>query len=226
MPSKAKIKFVMNTYDLERLFTIHIDVSGEGTGRRHGVEVLNKSAMVLITACLEAYVEDVAQEAFGFLIKKCDDPNKIPNRVKATAIAPLKDVNDPTKLWKIAGSGWKKILRDNKARCLNRFVEHFNTPKPENTDALLHDVLGLRNVTSNWRWQGMSVRSAKKKLTDYIDIRHAIAHRTKHMNSVTKSMAENYLQFVERIVNIIDACVFEHIKNITGKPPWRYRRRR
>lgn len=120
MPSKAKIKFVKNTYDLERLFTIHADVSGEGTGRRHGVEVLNKSAVVLITACLEAYIEDLVKESFEFLIKNCDDPSKIPNKVKTSALGPFKHSNDPTEVWEIAGTGWKKVLKNNKDRCIKK----------------------------------------------------------------------------------------------------------
>jgi len=215
-----KIKFVQNTFDLERLFAIHIDVSGEGAGRRHGVEVLNKSAIVLITACLEAYIEDVVKEAFEFLTKNCDDPNNIPNKVKASALEPLKSSNDPTKIWEIAGIGWKKILKNNKNRFIKKFIGHFNTPNPENIDELIHNVLGLRNTSSKWRWQGMSKESSKKKLVEYIKIRGAIAHRTKHMRSVTKSMAEDYLQFVERIVNITDDLIREHVHSITNGFRW------
>ena len=220
MPSGAKIKFIHNTFDIERLFAIHIDVSGVAAGRRHGVEVLNKSAIVLITACLEAYIEDVVKEALGFLIRKCNDPSKIPNKIKTSAIHPFKHSNDPTKVWEIAGSGWKKVLKHNKNRCIKKFTGHFNTPKPENIDELIHNVLGLRNITSKWRWRGMSKKSSQKKLIDYIEIRGAIAHRTKHMTSVTKSIAEDYLRFVERIVKLTDDCIREHIKSITNDFPW------
>jgi len=201
MPSKAKIDFVNNTFDLERLFAIHANVSGQGEGRRHGVEVLNKSAIVLITACLESYVEDVVKEALEFLIKKCDDPNKIPNKVKVSAFDPLKDSGDPTKAWKIAGSGWKKVLKDNKDRYTKKFIGYFNTPNPDNINELIHNVIGFREISSKWRWQGMSKKASHDKLVEYIKMRGAIAHRTRHMRSITKSMAEDYLQFVERIVN-------------------------
>lgn len=221
MPSQAKIKFVKNTFDVHRLFTIHTDISGVGAGRRHQLEVLNKSAIVLITACWEAYVEDVAQEGFEFLIKNCDDPSKIPNRVKTSALDPLKNANDPTALWQIAGSGWKKVLKSHKDRCLKKFLGHFHSPSPENVKELFHDLLGIRNISSNWRWRGMSRRASHDNLVKYIDIRGAIAHRTKHAESVTKTMAEGYLQFVERIVNITDDCIREHAKSVTNDYPWK-----
>ena len=66
----------------------------------------------------------------------------------------------------------------------------------------------------------MSKKASHDKLVEYIEIRGAIAHRTKHIKNVTKSMAENYLQFVERIVNISEECLREHIKNITNEYPW------
>ena len=220
MPSKAKINFVKNTFDLERLFAIHANVSGQGEGRKHGVEVLNKSAIVLITACLEAYIEDVVKEALIFLIKKCNDPDRIPNRVKNSALDPLRNSNDPMRVWEIAGSGWKKVLTDNKDRCIKKFIGQFNTPNPDNIDELIHNVLGFRKISSKWKWRGISKESSRNKLISYIEIRGAIAHRTKHMKNVTKAMAEDYLQFVERIVNIADNCLQEHIKNLTDELPW------
>ena len=50
MASQARQAFDRNVMDVERLLEIHADVGGDVQGRRFGLEVLNKSAVVLITA--------------------------------------------------------------------------------------------------------------------------------------------------------------------------------
>jgi hypothetical protein len=59
MPSAAWTQFVANCADIDQLLTIHTDIGGGSAGRRK-LEVLNKSAIVLITAYWEAYCEDVS----------------------------------------------------------------------------------------------------------------------------------------------------------------------
>lgn len=53
--------FIDNVSDLTELFKLHVKQTGKGPGRRRGVEVLNRSAIVLTTACWEAFVEDVVR---------------------------------------------------------------------------------------------------------------------------------------------------------------------
>lgn len=66
MPSKSKQTFETNKADIEQLWQIHQDYAGEGRGRKRGVEVLNRSAIIFVTACWESYIEDLAVEAFDF----------------------------------------------------------------------------------------------------------------------------------------------------------------
>src|SRR6266404_6762364 len=63
MPSKAKMTFDQNCADVDRLLEIHADLAGPAPGRKFGVEVLNKSAVVLICAFWEAFVEVIVAEA-------------------------------------------------------------------------------------------------------------------------------------------------------------------
>ena len=42
------------------MIEIHVLLGGSGQGRKYQLEVLNKSAVVLITAIWEAYCEDIA----------------------------------------------------------------------------------------------------------------------------------------------------------------------
>jgi hypothetical protein len=63
MPSEAQKSLDANLKEIERLLALHTMVGGKTKGRRYGLEVLNKSAIVLITAYWEAYCEDIAAEA-------------------------------------------------------------------------------------------------------------------------------------------------------------------
>lgn len=220
MPSNAKIKFRKNSFDIYRLFTIRTGIPGSAPDRKYQVEVLNKSAFVFITACWESYIEDVVEESFDFMINNCDDPGKIPTKVKTVASQPLKDDSDNRKVWNLAGTGWKKVLKQNKKQCIEKFIGHFHTPKPDYVDELVEIVLGLRKISSNWKWQGMAKSQSTSKLNKYITVRGNIAHRTRHKSSVTKTMAEDYLDFIERLVNITDHCLGDHIHGITNSYPW------
>jgi hypothetical protein len=65
MPSTSKKAFDDNKKDIEGFWKIHEKAAGSGRGRKHKVEVLNRAVIVFVTACWEAYVEDVAHEALG-----------------------------------------------------------------------------------------------------------------------------------------------------------------
>lgn len=58
MPSNSKSTFEINKADIEKLWEIHKEIGGEGRGRRRGVEVLNRSVIIFVTACWESYIED------------------------------------------------------------------------------------------------------------------------------------------------------------------------
>ena len=48
-----------NFQEIDRIIEIHGEISGSGPGYKHNVQVLNKSAIVLLLACWEAYIEDL-----------------------------------------------------------------------------------------------------------------------------------------------------------------------
>lgn len=63
MVSLARKRFDENCGDVTRLLEIHGQIAGDAPGRKYRLEVLNKSAVVLITAFWEAYCEDIAAES-------------------------------------------------------------------------------------------------------------------------------------------------------------------
>jgi len=66
--NNAFTAFRQSCQDINRLVKLHTRVGGDAPGRRFGLEVLNKSAIVLITAIWEAYCEDLASEAVKHIV--------------------------------------------------------------------------------------------------------------------------------------------------------------
>ncbi|HEY4809492.1 MAG TPA: HEPN domain-containing protein [Solirubrobacteraceae bacterium] len=76
MPSQSMAAFEENCGDVERLLDIHRELAGDGPGKKHGFEVLNKSAVVLMCAAWEAYCEDIAAEAIDHLVNHAANASK------------------------------------------------------------------------------------------------------------------------------------------------------
>jgi RiboL-PSP-HEPN len=57
---------------------LHSEIGGTSPGRRYGLEVLNKSAVVLITAIWEAFCEDLASEAVEFVVDNAKKAELLP----------------------------------------------------------------------------------------------------------------------------------------------------
>src|ERR1700733_15052449 len=107
MPSKAREAFKENASDIERLLEIHEDIGGDAQGRRYRLEVLNKSAIVLITAFWEAYCEDLAAEAVKHLVDNCEKADKLPLDLRKRIAKELKDDRHELAVWTLAGDAWK-----------------------------------------------------------------------------------------------------------------------
>jgi integrase len=79
MPSRARLAFDENARDIDRLFGFHLKPAlGGGTRPAHQTEVLNKSAVVLLTAYWEAHCEDVVAEGLEHLVSEATDARSIP----------------------------------------------------------------------------------------------------------------------------------------------------
>ena len=123
---------VANIKESLTLLKIHEKAAGSGPGRKVGVEVLNKSAIILVVASWEAYVEDTASSALSFMIEAGGRHNVFPNNV----LERVANKNQGLNSWKLAGDGWRQALRDNFSEVLSTTTGKLNTPKPAQVDDL------------------------------------------------------------------------------------------
>jgi hypothetical protein len=197
---------------------IHGDLAGDAPGRKRGVEVLNKSAIVLMCAVWEAYCEDLAAEAVEHLVLHAESALALPKALlKAVARELEKDENDLA-VWGLAGDGWKAILRSRLVDITERRNRSLNTPKAGNIDSLFEEAVGITKVSGSWYWQNVTPAKARTKLDGYVNQRGDVAHRSKAAASIKKSHATGFIKHAERIVDATDRHVNVRIGEACGVP--------
>lgn len=220
MPSQARAAFDKNAQDVELLLQIHSDVGGDAKGRRFGLEVLNKSAIVLLTAIWEAYYEDIATEALEHLIANVPSGSALPKELKKRIASDIKADQNELAMWDLADWGWKTRVQARLAALTAERNRRLNTPKTEQINELFASAIGVANVSDAWRWKKMSATKAKDKLDKYVALRGAIAHRGGAAAGVKKAQVQDYFRHVKRLVGKTGGRINSHVKDATGKPLW------
>lgn len=220
MSSKARKAFDRNAEDVDRLLEIHQNLGGDAQGRRFRLEVLNKSAIILITAFWEAYCEDIAAEALEHVINHVPTASELPKELKKRIAKELKANPNEIAIWDLADDGWKAKVKTRLAALTEERNRKLNTPKSANIDDLFSDAIGLIKVSDGWYWQKMSSENAKHKLDTYVSLRGSIAHRGVGSSSCTKSQVQDYFGHVKELVAKTGGKVNSFVKEITQKGLW------
>lgn len=202
------------------MLQIHARVAGKKRGRKYNVAVLNKSATVLLVACWEAFVEDLAEDAFSIMLRRAKAHRVFSTKVLAEAAKPLKDGNNPCDLWKLAGDGWKSVLRDHKSTLFERYIGKLNTPRPTQVDALYETLLGIKTISNTWHWNRMTADEARRTLDDLVELRGSIAHRVAASRKVLKKDVRKQIDFLNRISVQTSNAVRQCLLQATGTEPW------
>jgi hypothetical protein len=210
-----------NLRDVGGLLTIHSVLTGSGFGRRPPeAEVLNKSGLVLLCACWEAYIEELARTAFDFMLSHVDDPDRIPARVLVAASSSLRSSSDEREVWKLAGSGWRRVMRGHRDEMLAQCIGRMHTPRPDNIDHLFDSLIGYRSLSAAWKWKGMSNSRVLTYLNELITLRGEIAHRVTASGYVRKRQVEKGVGFIQRLAAISSNRVRWHLRTVAGQVPW------
>jgi len=209
-----------NIKEIRRLLDIHSKVAGAGPGFKPNVEVLNKSAVVLLVACWEAFVEDLASAAFESLLSDATSAEPFPARVLALASEGLRADKDARAVWRLSGHGWKQVLKDHKAAIIAQLVGRLNTPRPKQVDEIFERLIGLSSISSTWSWKGMANDQAVARLDRLVTLRGQIAHRVATSRAVRKEYVIRHIWFVARLSVISSNRTRDHVHSRIAKYPW------
>ena len=207
--------------DVKRLLDIHTDIGGTAQGRRYGIEVLNKSGVIFLAAAWEAFVEDAATQAIDHILSKSADHSSIPLPLMRLAAKGLEEHTDELKVWDLAGDGWKTVVTNYRDEVIRKNISTFHTPKPQNVDDLFKKLLGIKTMSSRWRWQGMGPSSASTKLRKFIETRGAIAHRGNLTQPVTRNYVKGHARFISRLSERTANVVRSNVNSQVGSYPWK-----
>lgn len=213
-------RFEKNINEVKRLLEIHKQLAGNAPGRKYNVEVLNKSAIVLLVACWEAFIEDLASSAFKFMLAHAADHTAFPDDVLAIASKKLKSAQDNREVWRLAGIGWRSVLEEHRADLFKEYIGKLNTPKPKQVDGLFSSLLGLSSISSKWFWHTVPHDKACQKLTGLIELRGSIAHQVGAGKAVSKALVLDYLSFIYRLAVISSNQTRAFAAARTKKIPW------
>lgn len=217
MESNAKQKFDKNCEDINKLLGFHELSGGSSPGRRYGLEVLNKSAVVLICAIWEAYCEDIAAEGLENIVNDATSADNLSEDIKKQVVKYLEKEKHDLKAWKLADRGWRDLLRSMLVDLQEQRNRNLNTPKSDNINDLFEKSLGINKISTHWRWKKMSSHQSTVKLDKYINLRGAIAHRGKAGETVQKQQVIAFLNHVKQIVDIIETVVYKYVIQMTVK---------
>jgi RiboL-PSP-HEPN len=217
--STAAGTFATSSEEVAQLRDIHEQISGKERGRRH-LEVLNKSAIVLLCAIWEAYCEDLADEALRHLLTHLRDPSALPESLRRRIAKELKEDKHELSPWRVAGDGWKGHLRTRLNTLRQTRNIEWNNPKAANVDKFFEDALGIVKISDAWHWWRVSAPMAKHRLDLIVTLRGDIAHRGRSLAYVEKFRVTRALNHVSNLVKVTDAKVTRELKSITGVEPW------
>jgi hypothetical protein len=209
-----------NATDLDRLHEIHLHEAGQGAGRKYHVEVLNKAAVVFTCAAWEAFCEDLVREAIEHIVEDCSDPAKVPPLLRTMISESIKKEPHAHSAWRMAGIGWRTVLRENADKAITRLTGHWNTPKAQQVQDLFKDSLGLADVTGSWHWKRNPVLRTRDTLDGFVSRRGEIAHRLQTTKAVHKWEGAAFFSHVSRLADCLDTDVGSLLASVTGKSYW------
>lgn len=217
MPSQARRSFDALSSDIEKLLSYDL-VGPRGGKSTEKSEVLNKSAIVLLTAFWEAYCEDLAIEGVEHLIAFTSEPSDLPKRIRQLVASELRETPHELAMWQLAGDGWKKLLRERLD--VFRDASNLNTPNSKHVEDLFEKYIGMPGLSHHWKWPGMTAEKARTKLDQLVSLRGDIAHRGAASQPVSRSTTKSYLDHVRRLVGRTGGSVNTFLRAQTGTGLW------
>lgn len=205
------------------MLELYQELSATGSPREKEklqLQVLLNSAIVMMVASWEAFVEDLARAAFQELIAHAKHPKNFPKNVLTIISRTVKEDKNEQKIFSLCEDGWREVFKDHQTLVLQKYLGRFNTPSVDNVNALFEDLIGLQDIKSTWRWEDYDPKDILSALDDLIKDRGDIAHRAVCSKEVNLRKVVFYSATIFHVSAITSNRVADHIEHLTGKRPW------
>lgn len=152
--------------DVDRLIATYEDLTPGGRGRKH-LGHITGSAVVVLSAAWELYIEELIVESAGHLIKCVKHAEQLPDSTKKTLSDSVKRKGQHEHApLRLADEGWKSVLAEI---CIYK-TEKLNTPKGGNIDELFDTLLGYSGLMDSWSID-------LNDIDNIVTVRGGVAHR-------------------------------------------------
>ena len=215
MPSKSLQNFENNLLvDVDRLVDSHAELNHDGMGRR-GLGHITRSAILMLCAAWERYVENALIEGAQFLAEMSSSPRELPLVIQQTIAKSVTAKNQHELMClSLAGTGWKDVY----VELVRRETELLNTPKSRQLDEMFGKFLAAVDISTQWS-------CGKDAFDAFVSLRGEIAHSGREASYVRIGDLEGYRATVLQTAIETDNFLATHLRNLapTNQQPWRRR---
>jgi hypothetical protein len=159
--------------DVTRLEEAHQELNPGGQGRR-ALGHITRSALVMLCAAWELYIEDLIQEVVEIICENSESPDNLPADIKKKIVQAIKSEKDELAVLKLSGDGWKAIYTES----ARKEAKKLNTPKSEQIGILCKNFIGVENISANWA-------IGPDGVNEIISKRGEVAHRGRDAEYIT-----------------------------------------
>lgn len=203
-----------NLEDVEDLLLMHHHIRDEKECS-HDVSILHRSAVVLLSACWEAFIEDLASNSLTYMIDAIS-PMSLPLHVREI----VGKQHPGIEAWKLAGDGWRHQMRGHLKGVLAQTLDRHHSPKTKKIDELFRNVTGIQTLSAHWKWRGMTAGRAQKRIDEMVETRGGIAHRVRSATRVNRAYVEKHARLVRNLACSSSNAMARYIKGLAGAVPW------
>jgi RiboL-PSP-HEPN len=206
MPSNALVLFENALVDIDNLMWFHENEGGDGPGKRPiQFSSLNKSAIVLLCAAWESYVEAVVCEAAAQCIDSSATPDAMPKSLKKLVSSHVREGKDESAWQLAAGDGWRTLAQ----AVVQTRVNALNTPRLGQISDLMLATLGVKDIGNNWEWHKNPLGTPSEKLSDFIRLRGSIAHGEQMKRFIKKSEVTKARELLTKLAMKVEERLVE-----------------
>ena len=224
MPSAARKAFDSNMNDIEQLIDYYDTAEAIFKDTKQdipaGADVVLRAAFVLLITYWEAYLEDVVSEALDHLVAHTRDPAELPKELKQAVAKEIKTDQHELSPWKLAGEGWRDILKARLPQMQEGRDRRFNTPKSAQTRDFIRAALGIADITCCWKVDAKSPEVSSQWLDRNVRIRGKIVHRGKLSKPVSVRVIKAVTDFTKTLVAKTDDNINVELAKVTQKSLW------
>jgi hypothetical protein len=210
MPSSSFGKFEYNLVDVDRLVDSHGKLHAGNPGKK-GLGHITRSAVVMLCASWELYMETLLCESGKFLMEAITLADQLPVEVQKQLSSLVRNDKHDLAPLRLAGDGWKVVY----STLIETRTESLNTPKSGKLVPLFSQLLGVGDLATAWT---LGIKS----LDDFVGVRGDIAHRGRHAAYVPIWKVKSYRDEIRQYAVETDNFIAAHLKAITpaGHKPW------